>query len=96
MNIKFLRAIDTVCKMSNIDLRISDIIECKEYSDSIILHCRNDVEMYEFTIIVVENILNKHTNKKYYEVNVYGVKDSSYSCDDFSAILDDELNIISN
>lgn len=93
MKVEFLKAIDTVCKMSDIDLRISDIKECKvqkeseEVFDNVFLHCRNDKEMFEFNMNVTMTPL-------YFEITVTEVKGSPYSCDDMHITLDRNYNVV--
>lgn len=96
MRIQILKAIDTVCKMSDITLRLSDIVECKTVIDdsydvieSIIVHCKNDREMFEFNM-QVDMFADS------FEVRVSEVEGSPYSCDNFIVILDDKYNIIAN
>lgn len=96
MRYEFLRAIDTVCKMNEISLRISDIVECKTVIDdsydiieSVIVHCKNDVAMFEFNM-QVDMFADS------FEVRVSEVEGSPYSCDNFIVILDDKYNIIAN
>ena len=80
MRYEFLRVIDTVCKMSDIDLRISDIKKCfviranEEYYDTVFLHCRNDKEMFEFNMSI-----SMHPD--YFSVIVTEVEGSPYPCD---------------
>lgn len=93
MKVEFLKAIDTVCKMSDIDLRISDIVECKvqkeneEVFETVFLHCRNDKEMFEF-------LMNITMTPLYFEITVTGVKDSPYSCDNMHITLDRNYNVV--
>lgn len=96
MRTQILKAIDTVCRMSEISLRISDIVECKTVIDdsydiieSIIVHCKNDVAMFEFNIQV-------DMFAESFEVRISEVEGSPYSCDNFMIILDRDYNIIAN
>ena len=96
MRTQILKAIDTVCRTSEISLRLSDIVECKTVVDdsydiieSVIVHCKNDVAMFEFKI-QVDMFADS------FEVRVSEVEGSPYSCDKFMMILDREYNIIAN
>lgn len=94
MRTQILKAIDTVCGMSEISLRLSDIVECKTIIDdsydiieSVLVHCKNDGEMFEFNI-QVDMFADS------FEVRVSEAEGSPYSCDNFMMILDREYNII--
>ena len=96
MGTQILKAIDTVCRTSEISLRLSDIVECKTVVDdsydiieSVVVHCKNDVAMFEFNI-QVDMFADS------FEVRVSEVEGSPYSCDNFMIILDREYNIIAN
>lgn len=96
MRTQILKAIDTVCRTSEISLRLSDIVECKTVIDdsydiieSITVHCKNDVAMFEFNI-QVDMFADS------FEVRVSEVEGSPYSCDNYMIILDREYNIIAN
>lgn len=96
MRTQILRAIDRVCRTSEISLRLSDIVECKTVIDdsydiieSVVVHCKNDVAMFEFNI-QVDMFADS------FEVRVSEVENSPYSCDNFMMILDREYNIIAN
>lgn len=97
MNMNILKAVDRVCRdYSDIALRISDIIECKDTYNSLILHCKNDCGMFEFIIVATEETLNTYTNEKCYEVRFSEVENSPYSCDNCTIILDSSYNLIAN
>lgn len=94
MRTQILKAIDTVCRTSEISLRLSDIVECKTVIDdsydiieSVVVHCKNDAAMFEFKI-QVDMFADS------FEVRVSEVEGSPYSCDNFMMILDREYNII--
>lgn len=94
MRTQILKAIDTVCRTSEISLRISDIVECKTIIDdsydiieSVIVHCKNDVAMFEFNM-QIDMFADS------FEIRVSEVEESPYSCDNFMMILDREYNII--
>lgn len=96
MRTQILKAIDTVCRMSEISLRISDIVDCKTIIDdsydiieSVVVHCKNDCGMFEFNI-QVDMFADS------FEVRISEVEGSPYSCDNFMIILDKEYNIIAN
>ena len=96
MRTQILKAIDTVCRTHEISLRLSDIVECKTVIDdsydiieSVVVHCKNDVDMFEFNI-QVDMFADS------FEVRVSEVEGSPYSCDNFMIILDREYNIIAN
>jgi hypothetical protein len=96
MRTQILKAIDTVGRMDEISLRLSDIVECKTVIDdsydiieSVVVHCKNDVAMFEFNI-QVDMFADS------FEVRVAEVEGSPYSCDNFMIILDREYNIIAN
>ena len=88
MRVEFLKAIDTVCKMSDINLRLSDIVEISEIQNSsdgdlVFLHCRNDKEMFEFKMSIS---MDRYSPQRFH-VSVREVKDSPYSCDTFNTIV---------
>lgn len=96
MRTQILKAIDTVCRLNEISLRLSDIVECKTIIDdsydiieSVVLHCKNDKEMFEFTI-QVDMFADS------FEVRISEVENSPHSCDNYMIILDREYNIIAN
>ena len=96
MRTQILKAIDTVCRLSEISLRLSDIVECKTIIDdsydiieSVLVHCKNDTDMFEFNI-QIDMFADS------FEVRVSEVEGSPYSCDNFMIILDREYNIIAN
>jgi len=93
MNAAFLKAIDVVCKRSNIDLKISDIVclvEEKETESTfprVCLHCRNDEEKFEF-------LMNVFMTPTYFDVVVTEKKGSPYSCDNMHLTLDRDYNVV--
>ena len=78
MKVEFLDAINAVCKKSDIDLRLSDIIDISDYDTEIVMLARNDQEMFEFRISAV---LYDDT----VEMSITEVAGSPYSCDSFNA-----------
>lgn len=86
MNAIYLPVIDKVCRERGINLKISDIVECKVYPENdelfetVYLHCRNDEEMFEFRMMIV--LIPAEFN-----ITVSGVKNSPYPCDSFSVII---------
>ena len=95
MNADFVKAIDTVCKRSNIDLKISDIVSLVEKKETeetfpvVHLHCRNDVEKFEFLMVVV-------MTPTYFDVLVTEKNGSPYSCDNIHLTLDRNYNVVFN
>ena len=93
MNEAFVKAIDVVCKRSNIDLKISDIVTLAEEEETestfpvVHLHCRNDVEKFEFLMVVV-------MTPTYFDVIVTEKKGSPYSCDNMHLTLDRDYNVV--
>ena len=83
MKAKFLRVITKVGKMSDIDLKLSDIKAYRELKktegipETVVMLCRNDKEMFEFMMVISE------LHDSYY-VTVDGIESSPYSCDSFS------------
>lgn len=78
MRVEFLDAINAVCKESEIDLKLSDIIDVSDYDTEIVMLVRNDQEMFEFriTAVLYDDII---------EMSITEVAESPYSCDSFNA-----------
>ena len=59
MNAKFLEAITAACRESEIDLSLRDIVSLKETEGDLVMHVRNDQEMFEFKIFasIIENTI---------------------------------------
>lgn len=85
MNAKYLPIINRVCKEREINLKLSDIKSVKELKEdeyryeSLLLHCRNDEEMFEFIMVVIDTITR-------YVVYVTEVEGSPYSCDNLHLV----------
>lgn len=81
MKAEFLEAITAVLKESEIDLSIRDIESLTTNDTDLVMHVRNDQEMFEFKIFA-------YKVKDSIEMNVVPVIDSPYSCDNVIAYYD--------
>ena len=87
MNAKYLPIINRVCKENEIDLSLSDIKKYEEFEEdedryeTILLHCRNDREMFEFLLTIID-LPTK------YAIYITEVEGSPYSCDNIHLTYD--------
>ena len=72
---QILKAIDAVLRESEIELKLSDIVDISYENDcEIFMHCRNDIEMFEFEI-------HAAYYPKHVSMSISEVENSPHSCD---------------
>lgn len=70
-------------KLSDIDLKLSDIVDISDYDNEVVLHCRNYAEQFEFKL---QAILYSQFNLV--NMSVSPITDSPFSCDTINAKYD--------
>ena len=90
MRIEFLNVINKVLKEhANIEVKLSDIVECKSAYDYAYMQCKTQHE--EFTVLVTQHFRDVFTKEIYYEVNIHIL---DFDVADFHIAYDKDLNEI--
>lgn len=70
-------------QISDIDLKLSDIVDISDYENEVVLHCRNYAEYFEFRLQAV-----LHSQFNLVNMSVSPIADSPFSCDTINASYD--------
>jgi hypothetical protein len=70
-------------QFSDIDLKLSDIVDISDYDNEVVLHCRNYAEYFEFRLNAV-----LYSQFNLVNMSVSAMPDSPFSCDTFNASYD--------